>query len=261
MIAKDMFILSDENYYSQEANRRYMSASQFKAFLKCEACALAELNGEYERETTTALLVGSYVDAHFEGTLDLFKAKHPEIFKRDGSLKAEYEQANVIIERIENQPEMMHYFSGEKQKIFTGDIDGVKFKVKIDSFLPDEAIIDGKVMRDFEPIYKPEQGRLPWFEAWGYDIQGAIYQHIVEQNTGVKLPFILNAATKEKEPDLDIVNIDQSLLDVQFENIKRLAPRFHAIKEGWIEPERCEHCDYCRRTKKVTLHSSEDYYD
>ena len=38
-------ILTAENYYSQEANLAYMSASQFKAFDRCEAAALAELGG------------------------------------------------------------------------------------------------------------------------------------------------------------------------------------------------------------------------
>ena len=47
----------------------YMSVSQFKAFEKCQHLALAKVKGKYKREKTTALLVGSYVDAYFEGTL------------------------------------------------------------------------------------------------------------------------------------------------------------------------------------------------
>ena len=35
------FKLTAENYYSPEANMRFMSASQFKAFRKCEAAAMA----------------------------------------------------------------------------------------------------------------------------------------------------------------------------------------------------------------------------
>jgi hypothetical protein len=62
-----------------------MGVSQFKAFEKCEAAALAELTGEYQREKTVSLLVGSYVDAHFEGTLDVFKAQNPEIFTKKAS--------------------------------------------------------------------------------------------------------------------------------------------------------------------------------
>lgn len=253
--------LNADNYYSTEANREYMSVSQYKAFLKCEASALAELNEEVKREPTTAMLVGSYVDAYFEGTLNAFIGEHPECFKKDGTLKKEFEQAEVIIDRIEHQPLMMHYFSGEKQKIFTCTIANVKVKCKVDSFLPDEAIVDGKVMRDFESKYEAEKGRLPWFEYWGYDIQGAVYQEAVRQKTKKKLPFILNAATKETEPDLALIQIDQVLLDYELDQFKLTAPRFDAIKKGLIEPTRCEHCDYCRRTRKVELVRSEDLYD
>lgn len=35
--------LTEGNYFSSEAQAAYMSASQFKAFERCEAAALAEL--------------------------------------------------------------------------------------------------------------------------------------------------------------------------------------------------------------------------
>lgn len=250
-------ILNEGNYYSPEANREYMSASQHKAFLRCEAAALAELNGEYERETSTALLIGSYVDAHFSGTLDIFKAQHPEIFKRDGTLKAEYVQADYIISRIEAQPVMMHLLSGEKQRIFTGEIGGVAFKAKLDSFLDGEATVDLKVMKDFEPIYIEGEGRVLWYQAWKYDTQGAIYQELVRQNTGDRLPFIINGATKETEPDLIALNISQDLLDYELKQVEENAPRFDAIKKGLIQPARCEKCAFCRRTKVVSIIDSE----
>ena len=87
--------LTAENYYSQEANREYMSVSQFKDFagtsgrLACEFAAMEKLEERWKDEETTALLVGSYVDAYFEGTLEQFKAEHPALFKKDGGLKAE----------------------------------------------------------------------------------------------------------------------------------------------------------------------------
>lgn len=252
-----MIKVTAENYYSKEVSQEYMSASQYKAFLSCEAAALAEIRGEYERPVTTALLIGSFVDAHFEGTLDLFVAKHPEIFKRDGTLKSEYEHAEYIISRIEAQPEMMYYFDGEKQKIFTGEIAGVPFRCKVDVFKEAEAIVDGKIMKDFEDVYVPEQGRLPWYEAWGYDKQGAIYQELVRQNSSQVLPFILNAATKEPEPDLDLLQLNQAMLDFELEKVEENAPRFDGIKKGILEPVRCEKCAYCRRTKKVRLKMQE----
>jgi len=89
-------MLNNENYFSIENQMKYMGVSQFKSFEECQASALAEVTGNYQREQTASLLVGSYVDAHFEGTLDIFKAKNPEIFTKKGDLKADYRKANVI---------------------------------------------------------------------------------------------------------------------------------------------------------------------
>ena len=53
-------ILTEENYFSESADMKYFGRSQYKAFSKCEEKALAELQGRYIRQDTTALLVGSY---------------------------------------------------------------------------------------------------------------------------------------------------------------------------------------------------------
>ena len=251
--------LTNENYFNREMSEKFIGVSQFKSFENCPAMALAEIKGEFEKEKTAALLVGSYVDSHFEGTLDIFKAQNPNIFKRDGSLKSEYIQAEQIINRIEQDELFMEYMSGEKQVIMTGEIEGVPVKIKIDSYHPDK-IVDLKIMRDFEPIYKAEQGRLRWFEAWRYDLQGAIYQEIVRQNTGLQLPFYLAAATKEKVTDIDIIHISQDMLDFELEQFKKKVQLYDAIKKGIIEPNRCEKCDYCKQTKILTEPTeSEDF--
>lgn len=242
-------MLTNENYFNTENQMKYMSVSQFKAFDKCPASALAEISGVYECEKTAALLVGSYVDAHFEGTLNVFKAKNPELFKRDGTLKSEYINADRMISRVEQDEMFIDYMSGQSQVIMTGEIEGVPVKIKIDSYHPGRMIVDLKCMKDFAPIYKPGQGRLNWVEAWEYDLQGAVYQEIVRQNTGEKLPFFLAAVTKEKEPDIAIVEIDQEYLDFQLVRFRKNVQLFDAIKQGLIEPERCEKCDYCKSTK------------
>lgn len=245
------FILTPENYFSSESNAEYMSSTQFKAFQKCETCALAELKGEWERPSSTALLVGSYVDAYFEGTLDLFRAKHPELLKRDGSLKSDYVQAEAIIRRCERDKMYMRYMSGEKQVIFTGEIAGVPFKVKVDSFHPGKCIVDQKIMRDFFPVWVDGEGKLPFVEAWGYHTQGAIYQEIVRQNTGDQLPFFIAGATKQSVTRLAIISIPQETLDVALGVVESLAERYAAIKRGEIEPERCGKCDYCAETGEL----------
>ena len=94
--------LTASNYYSKEANLFFFSASQVKDFLKCEAYAMAKLEGRWVEPPSTAMLIGSYVDSYFEGTLEDFKARTPEIFKKDGTLKSDYVKAEKIIEKVTN---------------------------------------------------------------------------------------------------------------------------------------------------------------
>lgn len=259
-----------ENYYSPELNMEYMGSTQFKAFQQCEAAALAQLKGEYAPPTTTALLVGGYIDAHFAGEMDLFRKEHPEIFKRDGTLKAEYTHADKIIARMERDRLYSLLMSGKKQVIRTGTIAGVPFKIRIDSLLDgatcqtivnefpetaealgmcDGAIVDQKAMKDFAPVWSEEEHRkVNFVEAWGYDIQGAIYQEI----EGNMLPFILAPGTKEDSPDLNALYIPDDDLAAKLAEVEDKAPRYQAIKQGRIAPIPCGKCAYCRATKRLT---------
>ena len=243
--------LTDDNYFSQEANMEYFGASQFKSFLKCEAEALAELKGEIERPASKALMIGSYVDAHFAGEMEQFTENHPEIFNsRTGELKADYRQADKLIARAEKDEMFMDYMSGDKQVIMTGEIHGYPFKIKVDS-LHDDKIVDLKCMRDMKPIFKDGE-RKTFIDAWQYDIQGYIYQQVVAQNVGTELPFYLAVVTKEEHPDLAIIEIPQWRLNSVDAIIDHYIDHFAAVKEGTEQPVRCERCGYCRDTKKLT---------
>lgn len=244
-------ILTTRNYFSKKANQHYFSVSQYKSFLKCPACAIAEIKGKYKREQTTALLVGSYIDSYFEGSLDRFIKKNPEMFKKNGTLKADFQQAEEIIKRLLKDKLFMKYMNGRKQVIMTGEICGVPVKIKTD-VLHDDKIVDLKIVKDFENIRNDEEGWLPWYEFWKYDLQGAVYQEIVRQNVGKQLPFYLNAATKEKVTDLDIIHIPQKMMDFQLEKVKADIVRFDAMKKGIIEADRCGKCEWCKQTKKLT---------
>ena len=248
-----MIELTAENYFSTEANKDYWSVSQFKAFNKCEACGLAEALGEYERETTTPLLVGSYVDEAFTGNLGAFAYQHPEIFNsRTGALKSDYKHAETMIEAVKHQPLMMDYLRGEKQVIMSAELFDVPWKIKIDVHGGDK-IVDLKTVRDFEDVYETGFGYRSWVEYWGYDIQGAIYQRIEQIASGrtEPLPFYLVAVTKEKTPDVAIIRLDQSVLDTALALVEAKIERFDLIKHGEVEPKRCERCDYCKQTKII----------
>ena len=248
-------ILTDRNYHSPEANKAYWSVSLFKAFDRCEAAGLASVNGQYEREETDALLIGSYVDAYFSGELDEFIGIHGDkMFKRNGELMAKFTHANDLIDRVEADELMMQFLTGDKQKIFTADLFGVPWKIKTDVF-DGKRIVDLKVVKDFEPIYKEGFGRMSWIEYWGYDIQGAVYQRVIEAVTGEKLPFYIVAVTKEKTPDIDVIELPQHTLDTALKVVEAKIDRFDLVKMGEIDADRCGRCEYCKQTKILTAPS------
>ena len=272
--------LTNRNYYGAKANNEFMSVSQFKQFQKCEAMAMAELKGEYERPQSKALLLGSFVDEMLTGTKktqmkfvydnfsELFQKSSKlsklddagritfindyfaDIFNADNKPYAEIVQALETIKKIKKQPLMMQHFKSKHQTIMAGEIAGVPFKIKMDNYKPGEFIADGKYMSGlrspnlFEPMVK----------YWGYDLQGAVYQEIVYQNTGKRLPFYLDIATKETPPHIAVAQINQYDLDEALETVKTFAPRFQAIKRGEIQPNRCDEydCDYCTETHIIT---------
>ena len=249
--------LTNENYFSRAATRDYWSVSQFKAFNKCEAAGRAEALGLYEREETDSLLIGGYVDAYFSGPheLERFLSKHEDkmISKRGGQLLAKFVHANDIINRVESDPLMLDYLTGEKQVVMAADLFGVPWKVKMDVY-DERRIVDLKTVKDFSDIFDKDYGWRSWIEYWGYDIQGAIYQKVEQLVTGRSepLPFYIAAVTKEKVPDIKVVHIPQHILDAALGMVEAKIERFDLIKQGDVEPIRCESCDYCKSTKILT---------
>lgn len=241
--------LTESNYFSKEAEQQYMGSSQFRGFMECEAAQLAKINGQWEQPKTKALLVGSYIDAHFSGTMAQFKADNPQIFKRDGNLYADYVAANDIIRVVEEDPFMMDFLAGDMQTIKTGTIAGVPFKVKFDCYVPGKRIVDLKAVKDFTPLWNDElKERQDFIKFWGYDLQAAIYQEV----EGARLPFYIAAVTKEAVPDKIVIEIPQEVMGQSLDVVQEWAPHFQAIKQGLIEPKRCEKCDYCKATKKLS---------
>lgn len=246
-----------------------MSVSQYKNFRGCigkrgcEAKAMAMLRHEWEKETTQAMLIGSYVDAYYAGTLDAFRTEHPELYKQNGELKADFVQAEKIIERSKKDKMFQGFMAGEKQKVMYGQLFGCEWMIIMDSYVEDKFICDLKVVQQIfeddrtppEPvnIWTRDYGYIDFLKYWGYDIQGAVYQEIVYQNTGKRLPFFIAALDKQKpETGMAIFHIDDQCLRDAMSEIEANMPRILDIKAGLAEPDRCEVCDYCKHTKVLT---------
>lgn len=262
---KTLPVLTPENYYSVESNIAYVSVSQYKDFvgttgkMGCEAAALARMRGELTEEKTIPLLVGSYVDAYFEGTLPTFVAQNPSVISTRGAtvgqLKSEYKQADLMIQRAERDEVFMRYMEGDKQVIMTGEIEGVPVKIKIDS-CDGKRLTDLKTIRSItETFYaKDLNQRLNFCEWWGYDIHGAVYREIYRQNTGDLLPFYICAISKDKtgtvcHPRIKVIEVPPIKMDEKLIEVKSQINKIQDLKNGLYDPIRCEVCDYCADTE------------
>lgn len=259
--------LTEQNYYSDTANKQYLSVSQIHDFIGsvaipgCEAKALAKLNGEYREEPSDALLLGSLVDVMLTGTEEEYRQfveAHPELYssrgKTAGQLLAKFSLAETMVDRVKRDAFFMKTLSGDHQVILTGKLFGQDIKCKIDSLLP-TAIVDLKTTADIgKRFYDPELKRsVNFIQAFDYVLQGAVYQALVEQNTGKRLPFFISAVDKHADaPGLVVAQIDQESMDARLQEVEPYISRIVALKNGEEMPERCENCTYCRMTKRLT---------
>ena len=242
--------INENNYYTPEANQSYWSVSQFKSFMRCPNSAMAEIDGIYQRPETDSLLLGNFVDSALTASKNEFIAEHPEILNsRSGQLKAAFRTAEDAISHATRDTMFMEYMDGDKQRIFTGELFGEMWKVKPD-VLHSDRIVDLKYMRDTKSLFMDGE-RKTFIDAWGYDLQGFVYQAIVEQATGKHLPFYLAVITKETPADIEIIHIPDWKLNSSGELIKHYLPEFVKVKKGEAVAQKCGHCEWCRQTKII----------
>lgn len=246
--------LTRDNYYSAEANAEYWSSTIIKQFYDCQHRGLAIKTGKITESVTDALLVGSLIDSYFDSNLEYnkFILAHPEMFNaKTGELKAPFRQAEAMIKRAEDDSMFMDFMTGDKQTIWTGKIAGFPFRAKLDVY-DGKRIVDLKTTKSFAPVYVEGEGRMDFCTAYWYPLQMAIYQELVYQNTGKRLPVYLACISKETPPDLMIIEIPQKRLDTELSSLEEKLPLFDAITQGIVQPERCGRCDYCRATHRLT---------
>lgn len=251
--------LTKDNYYSNEADRHFMSVSQYKSFLKCEAATMAKLNGEYEEPKSDALLFGSYVHAWLDGTMDEFIENNPDLFSTRGAtkgqLKAQYKLADEMIEVLKADPFVMMALDGQKEVVMTGELFGLPWKIRMDVYNPQFGrFADLKTVKAiYEKYWHEEIGYCSFVEAYGYITQMAIYSEIENQNRGGEwLENFIVAVSKETPPDKAVITIDYDSLVNELQQVEGRMERIREVKLGRLEPKSCGKCEYCRRKKKVT---------
>jgi len=253
--------LTAENYYSLEADKYYLSVSQYKNFITCEAKTLAQLKGEYISQPSDAMLVGSYVDAWCEGTLDKFKEEHPEIYRyqnKGKGLLAKFSIAEDCIKAIQDDINLSTYLTGQKQVIFTADLFGVPWKIKMDNYNPEVGFFsDLKVMANlYDKFWNKElQVYESFIEHYKYNFQMCVYAMIEKLATGREdfLEPYLVVVTKQQPCDKAIYNGFLSDMQAVMWHIEEHLPRIMALKEGREEPIPCGKCEYCRSVKTAEI--------
>lgn len=80
--------------------------------------------------------------------------------------------AEKMIERVEKDEFFMQAMSGEKQVIMTGELFGARWKIKMDSYLPGQAIVDLKTVRGGFFIPRTA-GHIARQSRWPYGIQNS----------------------------------------------------------------------------------------
>ena len=256
-----MLKLNKENYHCLQANLDYMSRGQYLDFTTgCEAATVASLKGEWVEEPSTALLVGQYVHAFFEGALPDFMANHPECFTKSGTLKAEFKQAEKMIETLKNDRLAMYTLEGQKEVIFTAEFAGAPWKVMLDVYNPERRrIVDLKTTRSIiDHIWNPEyQTKLNFVEQYNYVTQSALYAEIERRASGRSeedwFDFYLVAVSKQDYPDKEVIDMrSPERYRDELRQIEANMPRVLAVKNGREKPKHCGLCDYCRSVKKLT---------
>lgn len=251
--------LNNENYYSQEANMKYMSVSQYKSFLACEAATMAELRGEYNRGDSTALIVGNYVHAWNEGTLDEYKQKYAAyIYQKNGTPRADFVKANAMIKTLEADPLCMDFLQGEKEVTLIEEFAGTVWKGKIDVLNHDyERFVDLKTTRSISELQWSEELRqkVSFIEVYSYMIQVAVYAELerrMSRSDHWLTPYVV-AVSKEDTPDHAIISLaDTNRISLELDRIEENMPHILKVKKGEIASNRCEKCEYCRLTKKIS---------
>ena len=135
----------------------------------------------------------------------------------------------------------------------TAELYGTPWKIKMDSYIPGVAIVDLKVMASLTKLeWVRDIGYLDFVRYWGYDIQGAIYQEVVYQNTGKRLPFYIAGSSKEEAMNIEVIYIHDNYLKEAMKVIESRMPRILQVKYHGAKPDRCVQCIWCRDTKVLT---------
>lgn len=257
--------LTGDNYFSLEANARYLSVSQYKSFLACEAKTLAGIKGEYiSTHKTEALMFGSLLHKWNEGeeAFIQFQTNNPDLRcktgKNKGELKASYKKVYTLIDKINKDKLFQKALEGEKEIIFTTEMFGIDWKICIDSYNPDAGYFtDLKAVASLHDTYwnHDYQKHVDFITHYKYDFQMVIYAEIerLANKRSKPLTPYLACITKQEPPASAIYKGFLNYREVILEEVEKNVSRIIDLKNGIVKPKYCGFCEYCRSVKETEI--------
>lgn len=249
---------SDDVYYSSQANWQYWSVSQYKDFMSCEAAALAKLKEEWRPTSDPkALLVGNYVHSYFESPKahqDFLDQNSSKLYKKDGNLYKDFEVANQMIQRIEKDQFFKFLWQGDKESVITGELLGEDWKGKIDLLNVDKGyFVDLKTTRDINlkvwDAYRRQY--VSFVEGYGYDIQLAVYERLLEQEYGKPFEGYIYAVSKQTPSNIQAIKVPEIDKEIMLEQVEENIEHLSDVKNGMTQPDPCGRCEFCRDHKQL----------
>ncbi len=251
-------MLTEDNYYDNDNHWKYMSVSQFKDFMSCEAKAMAKLNRAIPEENTEAFLVGNYVHSAFESekSHETFLTNHEsDMLTKAGKTRAPFIQAEKMVERLKEDDFFYNLYKGEKEVIVTGELFGTEWKGKIDCLNVEEGyFVDLKTTADIGKRYFSPRYRkwVSFVEEYGYVLQMAIYKILLGEKYNKEFTPYIYAVSKQDPPNVQAIDFINARFTHELEYVEQNIEHILKVKYGEQIPTPCGSCDYCRANKVIT---------
>lgn len=203
---------------------------------------LDELGVEYKKSAKKAELIRLY---------DEYEGDKPFVH---GRIYRDFEVADQMIKRVEQDGFFNFLWQGEKETAITGELFGVNWKGKIDLLNVEEGyFVDLKTSRGFDVRYwnKDRHRYVSFVEEFGYVIQVAIYEKLLEMEYGKPFEGFIYAVSKETPSNIEAIQIEQPEKDFELDLVAERIERVEKVKNGEEEPNSCGKCEYCRLKKEL----------
>lgn len=265
--------LTEENYFSLEADKKFMSVSQFKKWQECEAQAYAiYVEGTYRPSGKEVFLQGNLVHSYLQSraAYNTFLEQNEHLITtKKGDLKAPYQRALQAAQKALKNDYFNTFLKGEKEQILIAELFGVEWKIKSDilnhekKWLVDIKYIKSLDVKDWVRVYLDMYGnpsfkqddvftdpvnlKVPFYDKYNYWLQLAIYQQVVYKNTGDMYKPIIAALTKEEPSVLQVIDMDnEHILQKSLFNLENALDRIQSIKYNTIKAKSCGKCAFCK---------------